>query len=236
MRFWEIDFARGCAVCAMVLFNWLYALGFLGIIAFDASQTFWWLYANLVVFAFVFLSGISLHLSLLQGKNAFLRGLKILGCGLLITAITMLFVPQQAVYFGILHLVGISIILGIFFNRISPDYLAGLGLAIVIAGVILMPHAFGFQWLAWLGLKPVGFQSLDYEPLLPWFGVFLFGMSAAKRYYADGKRRFTIGQPRASLLRFAGSHSLAIYLIHIPLLLFALWLAGIDILQGLKNA
>lgn len=236
MRFWEVDFARGIAVIAMVIFNWLYALGFLGIIQFNASDAFWWLYANCVVATFVFIAGISFCLAQEQGKNNFARGLKIFGCGIVITAATWAIVPGYAIVFGILHLIGVSIILGSRFNRFSSDSLAAMGLAAVIVGVILMTKSFGFPWLIWLGVIPTGFQTLDFEPLLPWFGIFLFGMRFAKRHYANGKRRFAIGEPRASLIRFIGRHSLAIYLLHVPALVLFLWLAGFDWLQVLKNS
>jgi uncharacterized membrane protein len=69
------------------------------------------------------------------------------------------------------------------------------------------------------------FTSVDYTPLIPWFGAVLIGMGVGEFLYSGGIRRFEIPQlpdriiqPLSSL----GRYSLIIYLIHQPLIILLL--------------
>jgi uncharacterized membrane protein len=86
-------------------------------------------------------------------------------------------------------------------------------------------------WLLWLGVRaPVGYM-FDYRPMIPWFGVTLFGLAAGSLLYRDGKRTFpwpfhlpvSLGQPLATL----GRYSLIVYLLHQPVLLASLYAIGV---------
>ena len=56
---------------------------------------------------FVVISGMVCHAS----RNNLRRGLQVLACGMAVTAVTLLALPEKAVWFGILHLLGASILL-----------------------------------------------------------------------------------------------------------------------------
>jgi len=115
-RFWEIDFFRGIAIIRMLIFNYSFALSFLGLYTFKEGL----LFPGLAAYIFIFLSGLCLTISYNRIKkkssNMYkkfsLRGLKIFGYGILITIITYIAFPQFFIIFGILHFIGISIILG----------------------------------------------------------------------------------------------------------------------------
>jgi uncharacterized membrane protein len=65
-------------------------------------------------------------------------------------------------------------------------------------------------------------RTEDYVPLFPWAGVLLLGITAG---HALVNNRFALLEPlgRAPrVLRFLGRHSLAVYLLHQPLLIGAL--------------
>ena len=74
-----------------------------------------------------------------------------------------------------------------------------------------------------MGLKPPMLLQLDYFPLLPWFGVALLGVFISQNLYPGGTRRFNLpawaGQSGIKQLVWLGRHSLAIYLIHQPILM-----------------
>ncbi len=77
--------------------------------------------------------------------------------------------------------------------------------------------------LAFLGLGRTAPQTNDYVPLFPWFGLVLAGVALA-RYGLPAFTRSGAGTWRAEGrlargLAFAGRHSLAIYLIHQPVLM-----------------
>ncbi len=232
-RFWEIDFARGFAVLMMVLFNWLFALGYFSLISFDASQGFWWAFARVTAGLFVFIAGLSFTLSFERNpsQKIVLRGLKLFALGMAITLATALFLKSGFIVFGILHLIGFSTIVALAFARLGSKALLSAGALAVAAGILLSQFSFSFPWLLWLGFVPRGFYTLDYFPLLPWFGVFLFGMAFSKKFYSKNKRRFALkenanGSER--VFRFLGRHSLAIYLLHQPLLIAVLYALGIN--------
>ena len=236
MRFWEIDSLRGIAIILMVVSNFLTDVVFFGIYQIDIYSGFWLVFARLVVSMFILLAGVSLTLSYSKvrtkkpgeiRKKYFLRGAKIFGWGLAITLVTWVFIRENFVLFGILHLIGFSIIFGQFLLRSRYLNLL-LGSAFILAGLYLQGFAFGFWWLTWLGLRPEGFFSVDYVPVLPWFGVFLIGLFLGSTLYPEGKRGFRIRDFSSSRLiaplSFLGRNSLKIYLVHQPVLILLLWL------------
>ena len=223
-RFWEIDLLRTVAIAMMITFHTLYLLNY-----FDIHDTgvpgvqygFWWWFARVTGGTFIFLAGVSLTIAYSKAKRIsgfLLRGLKILGWGMGITLITWLIAPYEYVRFGILHFFGIAFILAPFFLRFRFINLI-LGAAMMAIGILLWGIYFDFPWLLWLGLMPQGFWTLDYWPLLPWFGLFLVGMFCGKMLYPQGNRRFNIPEftdPVTSALILPGRHPLVIYLAQWP--------------------
>ena len=158
-RFWEIDAGRGLAVILMVLFNYSFALDYFHIYRITEGWFFWWLFPRLVAGTFILLAGLSITLSYSRNKKPskhIRRGLKIFGFSIIITIVTWLGLPSGTILFGILHLIGLSIILGLLFIKLKPQHLAIIGLIIMAFGFYLNQFFFGFSWLLWLGLVPSG--------------------------------------------------------------------------------
>ena len=107
-RYRLIDALRGLALVNMLVFHFLYDCFM--VYGFD---TRWALYPGVVVWeryicvSFIVISGISLNFS----RHAYRRGLIVNACGLLITLVTALVMPEQIIIFGILNLIGCSMIL-----------------------------------------------------------------------------------------------------------------------------
>ena len=53
----------------------------------------------------------------------------------------------------------------------------------------------GGDLLFFLGLRSQEYASLDYFPLLPYSGIFLYGVALAKIFYPAGNRLFSINFP-----------------------------------------
>lgn len=238
-RLWEVDFLRGIAIILMIIFNWSFALSYLRIYTLNGGLFYWYIFPRLIGGMFIFLAGLSLtlmynHIKSKEGayRKFFSRGLKIFFIGLLITIITFITFPQAFIIFGILHFIGISIILGYFFLKYNKLNLI-LGLFIIAFGFYLQSFSFNFPWLLWLGFIPANFYTFDYWPILPWFGVTLLGLFFGNLLYKNGKRSFKIKDFSNSLvtrfLDFLGRNSLAIYLLHQPLLIFILLILGFKI-------
>lgn len=238
-RLWEVDLLRGVAIILMIIFNWSFALSYLRIYTLNGGSLYWFIFPRFIGGMFIFLAGLSLTLMYNQMKNKkdahkkfFLRGLKIFGYGVLITIITFLTFPEAFIIFGILHLIGLSIILGYFFLKYNKLNLY-LGLAIIALGFYLQNFSFNFSWLLWLGFTPQNFYTFDYWPILPWFGVTLLGIFVGNSLYKNGKRNFKIRDFSNSFvtrfLDFLGRNSLTIYLLHQPLLILILLILGFNI-------
>jgi len=185
---------------------------------------------------FLLLVGISLSISYSRDKQNLtekqiqirfiLRGLKIFGFGLLITIVTWFYLPERFVKFGILHCIGLSIIFAIPFLRLKTKNLL-FGAVLIPIGILLRTMVFDFNWLFWLGFIPKYFHSVDYFPILPWFGVVLIGIFIGNILYPDYRRTFEIRDLSCfrsiRFLCFLGQHSLVIYLLHQPILILILY-------------
>jgi uncharacterized membrane protein len=214
----------------MIAFDVLYVLNYLGIQNTGVPGPyygFWWWIARVNASVFIFLAGVSLTISQARASRKMssfmLRGLKIFGWGMAITLLTWLIAPDEYVRFGILHFFGIAFILAPFFSRFRFINLM-LGAALLAAGIYLLEQGVfvDFPWLLWLGLMPHGFRTIDYFPLLPWFGLFLVGMFGGKMLYPQGNRRFNIpkfSNPVISALTLPGRHPLVVYLAQWPIVI-----------------
>ncbi len=220
-RFWEIDFARGVAIIAMIAFHIAFDLQYFDIIDIEISNFVWILFRDSIFSLFFLLVGITLTLSY-SNKRPFshflLRGIKIFSWGLLITIATLLFLERGFVYFGVLHFIGVSIILAYPFLRLRYFNIV-IGLFILFAGLYVSGLTFDFPWLLWIGLRPENFYSLDYFPVLPYFSLILFGIFLGNIFYKKHKRNFTIKERNIEFIEFLGRNSLAIYLLHQPLII-----------------
>ena len=234
-----MDAARGGAILMMVLYHFVYDLDTFGGYGIDSTSGFWARFADLTAFSFVFLVGVSMAIGYgrsgsesgrsLLGKYVF-RGMKIIGYGMVLTLVTGV-LGMGTIVFGILHLIGISIILAYPFLRFRWLNLL-LGLAFIVAGWWLQFLNLSSEspWLLPLGIVPDGLFMPDYRPLLPWFGVVLLGVFFGSLVYSGGKRvaGLSLPTPTPGLpLMFLGRHSLFIYLVHQPILLGLLAALGI---------
>jgi uncharacterized membrane protein len=174
---------------------------------------------------FFLLVGISLSLS--YSKNTkFLkylkRGLKIFFWGMIITLTTVIFMQKGYVLFGALHFIGFSIILAYPFLRFSYLNLV-FAIPIIAVGLYLFDLSFDFQWLLWLGFRPQYFQTVDYFPILPYFGIILIGIFLGKILYSNTVRTFKLkdspSNPFVKFIGFLGKKSLLIYLFHQPVII-----------------
>ena len=231
VRFFEVDAFRGIAILLMVIYHFFFDLDFLGIHEFDTHSGVLLVAGRSAAIMFIFLVGVSLTLSYSRAVGStsnkeiiihnIKRGAGIFGWGLVITVVTATVLERGTIYFGILHLIGVSIILAYPFLRYRKMNLV-IGLAFLFAGIFMDNAYADFPWLLWLGVKPYSFYTLDYFPLIPWFGVVLLGIFTGNSLYPDHKRSFRLcdrGENAAvRLLAYLGKRSLLIYLVHQPVI------------------
>jgi len=231
-RFIELDIVRGFAISLMVFLHILWDLNYFGILPLNKT-----IYkVNVVCPALFFLLlGVCLavstnksDLNLRKIKHLIHRGVWILTLGMILTVITLLLLPERPILFGVLHCIGFSVILAIPILKIklNPIPTIILGFFIVAAGLLLKTITFNNPTYLHLsiGLHEANIWSntIDYFPLMPWFGLCLIGIAIGNILYKDHKRQFSIPDlsqyKPASLFSWMGQHSLIIYLIHQPII------------------
>ena len=235
-RFWGVDAARGIAIIMMIVYHCTYDLDTLGGYHIQSTTGYLALFADVTAGLFLFLVGISLAISRtrtgLTGWRLFgkylARGLRILAYGVVLTVI-FLALGMGVVAFGILHLIGFSIILAYPFLSLRLTNLV-LGTVIFVAGQYVLAQDLYSQsfWLLPFGVVPEGVMMPDYRPLLPWFGVVLIGLFFGNVVYGG---RPAVPEDKAPVLARPllplGRNSLFIYLIHQPIIIALLAATGI---------
>lgn len=235
-RYGLLDSIRGLVLISMILYHacWdlVYIFGkdwkwYRGAGAYVWQQSICW--------SFILLSGFCWSL----GKNHLKRGILVFAAGGAVSLVTILFMPENRVVFGVLTLIGCCVILMIPVNRVLKKLSPGIGI-LGSAGLFFLTRGInegylGFEgWeflrlpaflyrgsmMTFLGFPALEFFSTDYFSLFPWFflyltGYFLYGL------LEEETRRERVNQiliKEWAPLSFLGRHSLILYMLHQPLI------------------
>ena len=224
-----IDQLRGIALIAMAIYHFTWDLGFFGYIDPETATTGGWrLFARAIAGSFLFLAGFSLVLGHVQGfrpKPFLIRLGKIGLAAAIISVATWFAFPETFIFFGILHAIAAASLVGLLFVRLPVIVTLLAAAAAVAAPLYLRAPLFDHPALWWVGLSVNVPRSNDYVPLLPWLAPVLLGIAMARLFVGSSLPERLAGFGGAtkvwwkSLLEKAGRHSLAIYLLHQPLLI-----------------
>ncbi len=235
-RWLAIDIMRGFAVILMVGYHFSFDLNYFGVVHQNFNYSVFWLSLRaLIVSWFLILVGISLEFAAGSGNRHYWKRIaRLVAAALAVTIGSYLMFPQSFIFFGILHFIAVASLIARFFLRFYWINLL-LGSVIVVFGIAYSNLWFDQRWVQWIGLMTYKPITEDYVPLFPWLGIVFVGMFLGKaflRMRAKGKlsvqrQNKEVLSPSAGLLlvpAWIGQHSLAIYLLHQPLLLGALYL------------
>lgn len=244
-RYHLLDTLRGLTLISMIVYHgtwdlvWLYGIDwdwYKGKYAYGWQQSICW--------TFILLSGFCWSL----GRQHFRRGMLVFGGGALVTVVTMLFMWENRVLFGVLTMLGSCMLLMIPLDKLLHDRNPWIGL--IVSGVLFVltrninRGCLGFEgWELWevpekihrvlyrglfetyLGFMdpdPKVFFSTDYFSLIPWLFLFLTGYfiyQLMQKYKLFEKEQTrTVLQWHIPPLGFIGRHSLIIYMLHQPIL------------------
>lgn len=227
-----LDEIRGFAIICMVVYHAMYQLKH----AFGVNVPIFfedWFDVIRDIFAgtFIFISGVMCRYS----RNNLKRGVQCFFLGMIITFVTPFF-SSDTIVFGILHFLGISMMLYGLFAEALEKLPAFVGIILsallavltwnIISGYIGIPglfeinlpqKAYNVGVMFPLGFAGQGFESGDYFPLLPWFFVFLGG-SYFGEWAKNGSLPRFFYDSHVKWLAAVGRYTIWIYLLHVPLI------------------
>jgi len=232
-----IDTLRGVALVAMATYHFTWDLEFFGYLdSGTATQGFFRVYARAIASSFLFLAGVSLvlaHFPIIRWQSFWKRFAMVAGAAVAISIATFIAFPGEWIYFGILHNIALSSLIGLAFLGLSPWLTGAVVVLVVVAMIVdygLAPGVldssfFDPRYLSWLGFAEIPPRSNDYVPLFPWIAALLAGVTVARialsRKWLPG---LAAVQTRENLLSKAGRHSLVVYLVHQPVLIALVYL------------
>jgi len=223
-----IDALRGGALCLMFIYHFAFDLRVYRVIAADFEHDPFWLgFRAVIVASFMTLVGISLVLADRAGVTParFWRRIGVIAtCALAVSAASWIVFPRSFIYFGILHGIAVASVLAWPFVR-RPAVALGIGCVVIAAGVGWSNPAFDAGPLSWIGFVTAKPATEDYVPLAPWAGFVLLGIALGHQLAREAFRALTPIAAAPRWLRWLGRHSLAVYMVHQPILLGLLWLA-----------
>ncbi|WP_235075942.1 heparan-alpha-glucosaminide N-acetyltransferase [Marinomonas profundimaris] len=214
-----LDIYRGSAVLLMMIFHFCWDLLNFGFMEFSIYDPFWVHFRSLILTLFLSAIGWSTFIVLKKDKSAsfWKRDIKLFLSAAAISLATYLAVPNQWIYFGILHFIFIA---SLAIRPIArwPIHCAIFGAAIIIiyhsTDWLLFPNAFS-TITHYIALPQ---RTLDIVFPFPWVGVVLIGPLLG---YLNWHKIPTPQHTVLTVFAFMGRYALPIYLTH-QLVLFAL--------------
>lgn len=226
-----LDMLRGLALVGMVAYHGCYNLSRLFQVDlpwFDSAGARVWQFCTSALF--LILAGVCTHFT----RHVFARAARLAAVALGLTLVTLLFLPQEVIVFGILHCIAACLLL---YGALRP-WLACLPprAGMLLFGFLFvltfhLPHRYlffqpyaiplpaglyAFYPLSLVGFQSAAFFSADYFPVIPYLFLFLFGHYLGYLFLRLPHWVQALG---CRPLNFLGRHSLLIYLAHQPLLL-----------------
>lgn len=218
-RIWEIDLVRGILIILMIVLHILFNLEYFYNLPINYSYGFVNVVRIIVASFFILISGISTSFS----RNSFKRGLMVFSVAMIITLITYIFNNEAYIVFGILHLLGICMLVSPVLKKLNIPWLFILLAILTLISYIITNIEVESSYLFMFGLENEDFVSLDYYPLLPWSLFFVGGILLSKIIYKEKKSIFPF-EIKDNFVSFLGRNSLLVYVIHQPIILAAMFL------------
>lgn len=234
VRLHLLDALRGFLLLNMIAFHGMWNLVYLfGVKASWYAGTPKYLWQQFICWTFILLSGFCWSMS----RNHFKRGLLVFGGGCIVSLVTCLLMPENRILFGILTCIGSCVLLMLPLEKLLRRIPAGFGAAASFGLFALLRNCpkgtLGFEklvicplpeWLycnnltAYLGFPHPFFFSTDYFSLIPWIFLFITGWFLYRIGVRNGWNEKLFARGRFPLLNWLGRHSLAVYLLHQPVL------------------
>ena len=236
-----VDEYRGFWIVNMIVYHAIWDLVYIFNVDwswFKTDYAFYW--QQWGCWSFIFISGFCWQMS----KHNVKRGAEVFVAGLIITVATLVFMPNSRVLFGVLTLLGssmllmvpldklfqmlehkipcfaligaiISFVLFLFVYPINDGYLGFFGTRMIY----LPRELYSSMFATYLGFTEPGFWSTDYFSLFPWFFMYAVGYFTYSFFMKSDRAnasRNLLSKSICSPLGWIGRNSLIIYMLHQP--------------------
>ncbi len=230
-RILGLDIIRGSAIVLMIGYHFFYDLDYFSYVEIDFQKLWFWpLFRYLIVNLFLISVGISLviaHKNGIRFDKVIRRFLVLAGMSLLVSIGSYYLFPNSWIYFGILHFIALSSVLGLLFLK---QAFLSLALAIlVILTTIFDWFNFSALFTILQPLLKLPDKSEDLVLFFPWFSAVLLGIFIANfplTWRILNAHFWSKLKAVSNVLAISGRHSLLIYLLHQPILFSLFWLYG----------
>ena len=229
-RYCLVDGIRGAAIVNMVVFHFLY-----DVFIVYGKNPLWYglpaihIWQQMICQTFIFISGFVWQWGM---KGNLRRGLLFNLYGFIISLVTLIVIPSETIWFGILNFMGCAVWLMFplreAVKKVSPAF--GLGICFVLfilckwiqygyigigAGMQVPAIFYSIKILTPLGFPFQGFKSSDYFPVIPWIFLYLCGYFFNEIFRKHDAWKAT-ALHKVPVLSAVGSRTLWIYLLHQP--------------------
>lgn len=232
-RYRKLDGIRGIAILNMIAFHAIWDLVYIYGFQWEWYQSKGgYIWQQGICWTFIFLSGFCLSL----GKHPIKRGLTVFLGGAIITIVTLVFMPENRVVFGVLTLIGSCMVIVGMHAQLLKKMIPTLGLLLSVLLFAVTRNVnegwLGFEAFRWrelpksfyantvstyLGFPERNFYSTDYFSIIPWLFLFLSGYFL---FQLLNKMEVLHVLEKGILMpiEWIGQHSFMIYMLHQPIL------------------
>lgn len=227
-----IDTVRGICILGMILYHTLFdCVMIFGLDYSLLDNTLLSVIRDVGAACFIFLAGVCFYFE----KHHFRRAIVLNVCGIIISVVTFLVMPDSPVIFGILTFMGMSGLLLYALSRFLRYVPAVPGMIISFVSFLIFfrcnygysgsyqnvlfqfPDTMYRNYLtAFFGFPSNGFVSSDYFSLFPWFFIVLCGYFFGKKFLSKAQTQ-RLMYKKIPFVTSVGKFSLYVYMAHQPL-------------------
>lgn len=220
-----IDALRSSAILLMVAYHIAYDLAEFHHVHIDVNSGLWWVIGRSSAVIFLAVSGYCFGRSWGRRRSwmrSLQRSIRFAGYAAVVSAATYMMDATTWIQWGVLHLMAASALLLPFFSYLKEwNVIVGI---MIVAGAQFLRKGSENSVLLILGWQSEHFLSIDYYPLIPWFGYILIGLAVSHlvpsvRIQKKRQPAERAPGPLAAVIQTISRNSLHIYMLHQPVLL-----------------